>query len=255
MTDTQPLADRVAIVTGASSGIGRATAKTLAADGAAVVLAARRESVLDELATEIENAHGTQTLAVPTDVTDAEAVETLVESTIETFGRLDVLVNNAGILRMADRLEDLSLSDYHDQMATNVDGTFYATRAALPHLRESKGLVIFVGSDSGKHPDPLLLTYASSKWWVRGFAKSLDAREGPNGVGVTLVNPGDTLTDINFRGAPLSEQAEEGNLLDAQEIADAVAFAARQRPTSTISEIDVSHRELGGEIYGALVEE
>lgn len=255
MTAPKPLDGNVVIVTGASSGIGHTTAKTLAADGATVVLAARRESALDELAAEVERDFGTQTLVVPTDVTDADAVEALVESTIETFGHLDVLVNNAGILRMADRLEDLSLSDYHDLMGTNVDGTFYTTRAALPHLRESDGLVIFVGSDSGKHPDPLLLAYGSTKWWVRGFAKSLEAREGPNGVGVTLVNPGDTLTDINFRGAPLSEQAEEGNFLEAQEIADAIAFAARQRPTSSISEIDVSHRELGREIYGALIEE
>ena len=255
MTTPQSLDGEVTVVTGASSGIGRATAKTLAEAGATVVLTARRESVLVDLAAEIEAATDADTLVVPTDVTNPDAVEVMIETTVDAFGHLDILVNNAGILRMADRLEDLSLADYHDLMATNVHGTFYATRASLPHLRQSKGQVIFVGSDSGTHPDPLLLAYASSKWWVRGFAKSLEAREGPNGVGVTLVNPGDTLTEIEFRGAPLSEQAGDGNFLAAQEVADAIVFAASQRPTSSISEIDVSHRKLASEIYGALLEE
>lgn len=251
----EPLAGKAALVTGASAGIGEATAHALARDGAAVALAARRRERLETVAETLEATYDAETLVVPTDVTEPEAVSAMVAETVAAFDGLDVLVNNAGVLRMARRLEDLSLEAYHELRAVNVDGMFYVARAGLPHLRESGGTLVFVGSDSGKHPDPLLASYAATKWWTRGFALSLEAREGRHGVAVTVVNPGDTFTDINFRGRPLSETADPEELLSPEEVADAVAFAARQRPGATVSELDVYGRDLASEVYGGLLEE
>jgi len=255
MTTQRPLDGRTAIVTGASSGIGRATATALARDGAAVVLAARRAEKLNELATELREEYDAETLVVPTDVRDHEAVEAVVDAAVDEFGSLDVLVNNAGVLRSALRLESMPIEEYKLMMETNVDGMFYATRAALPHLRASNGNLVFIGSDSGKHPDPLIAVYASTKWWTRGFALSIEAREGRNGVGVTVVNPGDARTEIEFHGERMVDVYEEDEILEADEIAEAVAFAVRQKETSTISELDVYGRDLSTDVYRGLLEE
>ena len=129
---TQTLANTAALVTGASSGIGAATAKALAAQGAAVALLARRADRLTELKAEIESAGGTA-LLVPADVTDAEQVSAAVQRAVAELGRLDTLVNNAGTMQMGTAAE-ASLQDWDDMVAVNVQGVLYATRAALPHL-------------------------------------------------------------------------------------------------------------------------
>ena len=164
-------------------------------------------------------------------------------------------MNNAGILRMSDDLAEMPVEEYRDQMAVNCDGMFYATRAALPHLRESRGTVVFVGSDSAKHADPVLATYGATKWWTRGFAKNLEAREGRNGVGVVLVNPGDTRTEISFRGERLVDVYDPGDMLAPEDVADVVAFAARQDERVNLGELDVSERALYSDIYGSLVDD
>ncbi len=126
------LSGAVALVTGASSGIGAATARALAADGAAVALVARREDRLRALASEISSDGGTA-LAVPADVTDPDQVAAAVATTVGELGRLDILVNNAGLLRMG-AAADASLNDWDDLVSVNVQGVLYATRVTLPHL-------------------------------------------------------------------------------------------------------------------------
>jgi NADP-dependent 3-hydroxy acid dehydrogenase YdfG len=132
---TQILADTAALVTGASSGIGAATAKALAAQGAVVALLARRADRLQELKTEIESAGGSA-LVVPVDVTDAEEVSAAVARSVAEFGRLDTVVNNAGLMRMGSAAE-APLQDWDDLVAVNIHGVLYVTRAALPHLIEA----------------------------------------------------------------------------------------------------------------------
>lgn len=246
---------QIAIVTGASSGIGKATAYALARAGASVILSARREDVLSEIEQDIRDETGVNTLVVPTNVRDHEAVEQLIERTVEEFGSLDILVNNAGVLRRAGALENMPIEDYELMMGTNVDGMFYATRAALPHLRESNGNLVFIGSDSGKHPDPGIAAYAATKWWVRGFAHSIHAREGGNGLGVTVVNPGDTRTEIGPPDSRMIDRYEEDEILEADEIADAIVFAARQESSTTVSEIDVYGRDLMTDTYRGIMSE
>ena len=234
--------DSVALVTGASSGIGEATARALARDGADVALAARRRERLESVAEGIEAEFDVDTLVVPADVRDEAAVEAMLETAVETFGRLDVQVNNAGVGVGGD-VEATTTDQYRLMMETNVDGVFFATRAAIPHLRETGGNLVFVGSFAGQYPRPGNPIYAATKWWVRGFAHSLEGQIGPDDVGVTVVNPTEVRTEFaSEESEAFAERFEPGEVTEPEEIADAVAFAAAQ-DRSTVHEIDLYRRD------------
>lgn len=241
MSTDQPLADKTAIVTGASSGIGSETAHALAREGANIALAARRKEKLQELADELEADHAVGTLVVPTDVREERAVEELIDGVVEAFGSLDVLVNNAGLAR-GSSVEELSTEEYRTMQETNVDGVFFTTRAALPHLRESAGNLIFIGSFAGQYPRPFNPVYAATKWWVRGFAHSVEAAAGEDGIGVTVINPSEVRTEFEVEDETFEERFDAGEVTEPREIADAVAFAARQE-RSTVSELDLYRRD------------
>ena len=235
------LAGMTALVTGASSGIGRETVRTLARDGADVVLAARREERLEEIATEVTGAHGVRAEVVPTDVTDPDAVGALVDAARERLDGLDVVVANAGVAAGSD-IETMSDEDYRRMMAVNTDGVFYLTRAALPALRESGGHLVYVGSFAGKYPRPYNPVYAATKWWVRGFAKSVSAQVGDDDLGVSIVNPAAVRTEFEVDGKSMADRYAPGEVVDPAEVADAIAFVARQSP-SMVHELDLYDRD------------
>ncbi len=233
----------VAIVTGASSGIGEATVRVLAREGADVVLAARRRERLESVADDVAAEHGVETHVVPTDVTNEAEVQSLVDATVEESGGVDVLVNNAGLGRGSD-VENLDTSQYRQMMDVNCDGAFFATRAALPHLREADGNLIFLGSFAGQYPRPSNPVYAATKWWLRGFAHSVEAAHGDDGVAVTVVNPTEVRTEFGSEdGDAFEDVFEPGEVTEPVEIAEAIAFAARQEAPTTTSEIDVYRRD------------
>ncbi|WP_276281887.1 SDR family oxidoreductase [Halorussus caseinilyticus] len=237
-----PLDGKVALVTGASSGIGEATAHALARDGARVALAARRQKALNDVAKKIEREWDAETLAVQTNVRDEDSVEGTVESVVSEFGRLDVLVNNAG-MACGESVADLGTDEYRRMMETNVDGVFYATRASVPHLRETEGNLVFVGSFAGQYPRPFNPVYAATKWWVRGFAHSMEGNVGADGVAVTVVNPSEVRTEFGGAyGESFAERFAEGEVTEPEEVAEAIAFAAEQEK-STISELDIYRRD------------
>ena len=183
----RPLADEVAIVTGASSGIGAATARELARRGARVVLAARRANRLDEQVATIREAGG-EALAIPTDVADATDVELLVDHAIASFGRVDVLVNNAG----ASWMKPVASSEPNaivGVVEVNLLGAMLLTSAVLPGMQARRhGAIVFVGSLSGRVAmEPV---YSATKYGVRGFALSLRRQLAGTGVSVSLVSPG-----------------------------------------------------------------
>lgn len=227
---------KTALITGASSGIGRETAKTLSREGANVAVAARRENRLEKVATKIRENHGVETLVLPTDVRKKEKVEQMVDKTIEKFQTLDIVVNNAGISR-GSKVENLSTSDYQAMTRTNVDGMFFTTRAVIPHLKKSEGNLIFVGSIASQYPRPFNPVYAATKWWTRGFALSVEASVGDQGIAVSIVNPSEVRTEF---GDPEEHKEifEEGEITEPEEVAEAIIFAAKQE-NSTISEIDI----------------
>jgi len=182
---TYSLRDKVVIITGASSGIGAALAEQLGAMGAKIVLAARREERLQEIAAK----HPTHSLVVPTDVTDESACKNLIERTIEKFGRLDVLINNAGMSMWTGfaQLEDISV--FEKLMRLNYLGSVYCTYHALPHIKQSKGQFVAVSSLAGKNGVPFRTAYCGSKHAMNGFFDSLRAEVKQDGVSVLIACP------------------------------------------------------------------
>lgn len=242
MVENATLDGRTAIVTGASSGIGQETAHALAEAGADVALAARRRERLEALAEDVESETDAETLVVPTNVRNEAEVEELVETTVAEFGGLDLLVNNAGTAAGSE-VESMATEEYRTMMEVNVDGMFFATRAALPHLRESGGTLVFVGSFAGKYPRPFNPVYAASKWWTRGFAQSVSAQVGDDDVGVTVVNPSEVRTEFGSEyGESFQERFDEGEVTEPEEIAEAIRYAAGQSP-SMAAEIDLYRRD------------
>lgn len=234
--DSDRLSDATIVITGASAGIGAATARRVASAGANVVLAARRAERLEELAAEIEGEHDVTALVQPTDVRDSDAVGALIAATADHFDGVDGVVANAGLARGAD-VAEMSDEQYRTMMGVNVDGAFFTAREALPHLVESDGDLVFVGSFAGQYPRPYNPVYAASKWWVRGFARSLAAQE--SGVGVTVVNPAEVRTEFGAEDeAPAKERLGPDEASSPEEVADAIAFALGQ-DGSTVAELDL----------------
>ena len=231
------------VLTGASSGIGAATARVLAGSGANLALGARRTDRLEEVAAELEGDHDVRVLPVGTDVTEREQVDRLVESAVDEFGRIDALVNNAGV-GLGGEVETLSDEEYRTMMGVNVDGAFYATRAALPHVREAGGTVVFVGSFAGQFPRPGNPVYAATKWCVRGFAHSLAGQVGDDGVAVSVVNPTEVRTEFaGQQGDPFEERFDSDEATDPEAIAEAIRFALRQEDTDAVNELDLYRRD------------
>jgi len=183
------LDDITAFVTGASQGIGREIAIALADHGANVALAARSVDALHETADEIGD--DDRTLVVETDVSEESAVESAIAETVETFGGLDCLVNNAGIAGPTDPVDTVDLDDWEQLMAVNVRGVYLCTKHAAPHLRESdRGSVVTISSVGGKKPYPLRTPYATSKMAVIGFNRAISHELGEDGVTANVICPG-----------------------------------------------------------------
>ena len=236
------LDDAAAVITGASSGIGEATAHALAERGANVVLVARRREALESVAEDVRSAHGVEAVVAAGDVRDAATSAAAVEAAVEEFGGLDVAVVNAGIARGSD-VATMTDEEYSAMQGTNVDGAFFLTREALPHLTEREGSLVAVGSFAGEYPRSFNPVYAATKWWVRGFAHSVAAQVGDDGVAVSVVNPSEVRTEFGSEdGEPFEERFEPGSVTEPAEVAEAIAFAA-SRPGSTAQEIDLFRRD------------
>jgi NAD(P)-dependent dehydrogenase (short-subunit alcohol dehydrogenase family) len=190
------ISDQVIVITGASSGIGRATAVAAAAQGARVVLAARNARDLEELASEIARAGGAA-IAVPTDVTDFVRVQALADRAVQEFGRIDCWINNAAV-SMYGAFDDVSLEDFRRIMDVNFMGQVHGAKAALPKLEETGGTLICVGSVLSDRGVPLQGAYCASKHALKGWLDSLrvELRERGSAVRVTLVKPSSINTPL-----------------------------------------------------------
>ena len=186
--------DKVAIVTGASSGIGEATAREFARYGSRVVLAARRTGRLDAIVRNIEEEGGTA-IWVETDVSKEEDCKKLISKTVEEFGKIDILINNAG-LSMRSTFLDVDLDVLHRLMNVNFWGTVYCTKYALPHLISQKGSLVGVSSVAGFHGLPGRTGYSASKFAMHGFLETVRIENLRTGLHVMIIAPGFTSTEI-----------------------------------------------------------
>ena len=236
------LAGKTVIVTGASSGIGEATARLLAREGCNVVLAARREDRLTALATEL----GEGTLAAPTDVTDPAACAALVARAVERFGSLEILVNNAGLGLYGSVVEG-DPEDWRQMFGVNVLGVLYTTRAAVRHmLARGSGDVVFVSSLAGRRvPAADGTVYAATKHAITAVAEGL-RMDHDRGVRVINVEPGLVRTEFPENSYPDAEEyyAEKGFVpLEAEDVAAAVVYAVSQPARVSVNEVAVRPTE------------
>jgi short-subunit dehydrogenase len=228
-----PLAGRVVIVTGASSGIGAATAVACGRARMCVALAARRAGRLERVADEVRAAGG-EARIVPTDVTDDAALRSLVDGTVATWGRLDVLVNNAGVGVLA-RVEDTSPAEYERLMRVNYLAAVHAVLAALPHMRrQGRGHIVNVASVLGKRASPFRAAYVASKFALVGFSESLRMELRGTGIHVTCVCPVGTATEFHeIELNRLGVSGRGGPIQSADHVARAIVRALR-RPRAEV---------------------
>jgi len=230
--------DKVVIVTGASSGIGLASARLFGSLGAKVVMASRSLSKMEELAPSVSS-DPQRVLCVKTDVSVEEDCKALVAAAVEKFGGIDILVNNAG-LSMRAMFKDLDLKVIRSLMDVNFWGTVYCTKYALPYLLERKGSVVGIISVAGFSALPARSGYSSSKYAIRGFLDTLRIEHLKDGLNVLVFAPG--YTSSNVRNAALTADGspqgntplDEGKLMSAEEVAMDLAKALSRRRSQVI---------------------
>jgi 3-hydroxy acid dehydrogenase/malonic semialdehyde reductase len=226
---------KTAIVTGASSGIGLATAKALLAEGARVAAGARRVDRLDGL--------GARAIGLPLDVTDPESCAAFVTRAVKELDRLDILVNAAGLALGRDPFDESSEEDEHTVLETNVNGLIRMTRLALPHLRDG-GHVVNMGSVAGRQAYPNAALYVASKFAVRGFTYALREDLLGRPIRITTVDPGLVETDfsrVRFRGDEAQARSvyEGVEAMQPEDIADCIVFALTRPSRVNVDELVV----------------
>lgn len=239
---TSKLTGKVAIITGASSGIGEATAIALASVGAKVAIAARRYERLEALAKHIETSGG-KALPILTDITDETQVRDLVQKTHSELGRVDILVNNAG-LALTGNIDGGNTSDWRRMVDLNLLGLLYATHAVLPLLKAQKsGHIVNISSVAGRTARAGVGVYNATKWGVNAISESLRLEVYKDNIRVTVVEPGLVATEIdNHITDPVAKQASEERRktivpLQSEDIANAIAYAVTQPPHVNVNEI------------------
>ncbi|MER9184713.1 SDR family NAD(P)-dependent oxidoreductase [Mesorhizobium sp. M0159] len=235
------LVGKVALVTGASSGIGEATAAALAAAGAKVAIAARRADRLEALVARIEKAGGTA-LRIEADVTSNDDVSAMVDKVVAEWGRLDILVNNAGVMLLSPVAEAI-LDDWRRMVELNLLALMGVTKAALPHLRAAKGHIVNVSSVAGRLANPGASGYAATKFGVVGFSESLRREVYADKVRVTVIEPGLVRTELGDHvtnpaaKAGLDQRLAAMEALTAEDIAAAILYAVSQPAHVNVNEI------------------
>lgn len=232
---------KVVVITGASSGLGEATARHLSAQGASVVLGARRIERLQSLADELNNLGG-MALAMQTDVTDPEQVQQLVDKAVETYGRVDVIINNAGLMPHSP-LERRKIDDWNRTIDVNIKGVLYGIAAVLPYMQEQKsGHIINVSSVAGHKVSPGGAVYSATKHAVRVISEGLRQEVKPYNIRTTVISPGavDTELPSSATEADVAENLQQfydEYAIPADSFARAVAFAMSQPEDVDVNEI------------------
>ncbi len=234
---TEKLKNKVALIVGSSSGMGRATALAFANEGAAVALAARNGTALREVADAIRQ-NGGRALVVPTDVTDLAQVESMVQRTKDEFGRIDVLVYATGT-NVPDRaLTALTPETWDMMLATNLTGAFYCTRSVLPVMREQQaGLIIYLSTGAVQRPDVSGVAYQASKHGLSGLAHGTMQEEKANGIRTSVIFPGLCDTPLVLKRPTPTPPEIMAKSLKPEDVAAACLFVAALPPRTYVPEL------------------
>ena len=238
---SQNIEGKVVVITGASSGLGEAAARLLSAEGAKVVLGARRVDRIDAIAKELVG-KDRKALALATDVTKHEQVKKLVDTAVSTFGRIDVMLNNAGLMPQSP-LERLKIDDWDRMIDVNIKGVLYGIAAALPHMKQQKsGQFINVSSVAGHKILPSGVVYSATKHAVRVLSEGLRQEVKPYNIRTTIISPGAVESELpgSITEQDISDRMHkfyEATAIPADSFARVVAFAISQPEDVDINEI------------------
>lgn len=230
--------DKIVLITGASSGIGKALAFAFGREGAHIVICARKADALQQVSDELHQA-GITVLALTADVSIEADVKQLIEQTIARFGRLDILINNAGIT-MRSMLVDTDPAVIQKVMDVNFMGTVYATRYALPYIQQAKGSIVGISSIAGYRGLPVRSGYSASKFAMNGFLEAVRTELLHSGVHVLTACPGFTTSNIRYSALDAHGQVtgetvrDEGSMMSAEECADHILRAVKARKRELI---------------------
>ncbi len=232
------LNNKVAVITGASAGIGQACARALMSEGADLVLTARRRERLEQLALEA-NGLGTRSAIVIGDAREEDTARRTIEQAIKSFGRVDILINNAGVGNYRN-LVDTSLDEYDEMMDSNVRSTFLFTRYAVPEmLKQREGTVLMISSMAGVYGFAGEAVYCATKFAQVGFAEGLDKELRPHGIKVGTINPGGVKTEFALGKGRTEADVEQSQMLESEDVAEAVLFACTQPKGARIIQIQM----------------
>ena len=232
------LQNKVALITGASAGIGQACARELAGEGAKLVLTARRKDRLEQLVKEAKQL-GSEAVFVVGDARQEETAHQAVQLAVDTFGRIDILLNNAGMGNYKN-LVDTSADEYDEMMDTNVRTTFLFTRHVVPvMIRQREGLILMISSMAGVYGFAGEATYCATKFAQVGFAQGLDKELRPHGIKVGAICPGGVKTEFAIGKGRTEASVKASEMLEAKDVAQAVLFACTQPSGSRIIQIQM----------------
>ena len=235
---TGKLNGKEAIVTGASAGIGRESARALGGEGALLVLTARREDRLKELVDEIKGL-GTEAVYVIGEASEEETAKKTIQAALDNFGRIDILLNNAGMGIYKD-LIDTSLQDYDQMMNSNMRSGFLFTRYAVPQMiKQGEGTILMLSSMAGVYGFAGEAVYCSTKFAQVGFAQALDKELRPKGIKVGVICPGGVKTEFAIGTGRTEDGVAKSAMLEASDVAAAVLLACTQSRGSRIIEIQM----------------
>ncbi|PDW04787.1 SDR family oxidoreductase [Candidatus Viridilinea mediisalina] len=235
------LKGRVAIITGASSGVGYATARIFAREGATVIVAARRRDRLEHLIAEIAG-EGHQGFSIPTDVTDPAQVQRLVESTMSLLGRIDMLINCAGGMMKISPIEQFNDADWRSIIDTNLGGVFYTIRAVVPYMkRQRSGIIVNLGSRVGRVGVANISPFSAAKFGVAGLTQALAQELRPHNIYVTNIVSGMINADL----APLNpDEMTRRRLLTTDDVAQAMLWVCTLPPSLRVDELPIMPRQV-----------
>lgn len=229
---------KVALITGASAGIGQACARALAGEGAKLVLTARRGERLDALKKEIEAA-GSQAVMVAGDAREEATATKTVKAATDSFGRIDILINNTGMGNYKP-LAETSAAEYDEMMDTNVRSTFLFTRHVVPvMLKQKSGTILMISSMAGVYGFGGEAVYCMTKFAQVGFTQALDRELRESGIKVGTICPGGVKTEFAIGKGRTEQSVKQSNMLDAEDVAGVVLMACTQSPKSRIIEVQM----------------